>query len=303
MPQGISQAVVLRDIYGTQSLITGASGASLGDHHCLVCCFLLVSVRTSRLIKDTPEGLPLSAPRNSFFLPPYTSLMEFMWSAYTSPVRLETCGASRGSCLPHEARQVLQDPVPKVNITMIDLRAQKMFFQNEAREPRRPFESFFEVQVRTSDNVRLKLEGTIFWQVRDVMQMVATTSDAPGDISQRARSGMIQEVGRLTLANFMAGFNNLTKATYDSQAADTFYSDRGVELQSLEITRFDSVDNETALVLQNIIKETTLRINELQKQESLNAVNAAKLSADIQLEQQRTQLIQTQASQKIEREM
>ena len=57
----------------------------------------------------------------------------------------------------------------------------------------------------------------------------------------------------------MAGFNNLTKATYDSQAADSFYSDRGVELQSLEITRFDSVDNETALVLQNIIKETTLR--------------------------------------------
>ena len=39
--------------------------------------------------------------------------------------------------------------MPKVKITMIDLRAQKMFFQNE---------------VRTSDNVRLKLEGTIFWQ-------------------------------------------------------------------------------------------------------------------------------------------
>eukprot|EP00913_Durusdinium_trenchii_P034495 g32271.t1 len=144
------QAVVLRDIYGTVSLITGASGGGA----------------------------------NTFFMPP-------------------------------------------VQITMIDLRAQKMFFQNE---------------VRTSDNVRLKLE-----------------------------------------------------ATYSSQASDTFYSDRGVELQSLEITRFDSVDSETALVLQNIIKETTMRINELQKQESQNAVNAAKLTADIKLEQQRTELIQTQA--------
>jgi len=220
------QAVVLRDIYGTVSLITGASGGGA----------------------------------NTFFMPPYTSLMEFNWSAYTSPV--------------------LVDPVPRVQITMIDLRAQKMFFQNE---------------VRTSDNVRLKLEGTIFWQVKDVMKMVASTSDAPGDISQRARSGMIQQVARLTLANFMAGFNNLTQATYSSQASDTFYSDRGVELQSLEITRFDSVDSETALVLQNIIKETTMRINELQKQESQNAVNAAKLTADIKLEQQRTELIQTQA--------
>jgi len=218
------QATVLRDIYGNQTLISGATGAT------------------------------------AFFLPPYTSQMEFNWSAYTSPV--------------------LEDPVPKVLVTMIDLRAQKMFFQNE---------------VRTSDNVRLKLEGTIFWQVNNVMQMITSTSDAPGDISQRARSGMIQQVGRLTLAQFMDGFNNLTKATYDTQASDTFYSDRGVTLQSLEITKFDSVDAETALVLQNIIKETTLRINELQKQESQNAVNAAKLTADIQLEQSRTELIQTQA--------
>ncbi|CAE7928468.1 unnamed protein product [Symbiodinium sp. KB8] len=218
------QACVTRDIYGAVTLKTGAGGAT------------------------------------AFFLPPYTSLMQFSWSSYSSPV--------------------LEDPVPKVSITMIDLRAQKMFFQNE---------------VRTSDNVKLKLEGTIFWQVRDVMRMVSMTSDAPGDISQRARSGMIQEVGRLTLAEFMNGFNNLTQATYDRQVADVFYSDRGVEVQSLEITRFDSVDNATAAVLQEIIKETTLRINELQKQESQNAVNAAKLAADIRLEQQRTALIQTQA--------
>ena len=28
--------------------------------------------------------------------------------------------------------EVLEDPVPKINLTMIDLRAQKMFFKNEA---------------------------------------------------------------------------------------------------------------------------------------------------------------------------
>mmetsp|Transcript_33245 Transcript_33245/g.79656 ORF Transcript_33245/g.79656 Transcript_33245/m.79656 type:complete len:633 (-) Transcript_33245:169-2067(-) len=218
------QACVTRDVHGSVNLVTGASGAT------------------------------------AFFLPPLTSLMEFNWSSYTSPVLVE--------------------PVPKVLLTMIDLRAQKMFFQNE---------------VRTSDNVRLKLEGTIFWQVQDVMRMVSMTSDVPGDISQRARSGMIQQVGTLTLAQFMAGFNNLTQNTFNAQAADSFYTLRGVELQSLEITRFDSVDAATALVLQDIIKETTMRINELQKQESQNAVNAAKLAADILLEKQRTELIQTQA--------
>merc|ERR1711988_336381 len=51
----------------------------------------------------------------------------------------------------------------------------------------------------------------------------------------------------------------------------------------------------TALILQEIIQETTNRINRLTAQESENEVRAAKMTMDIHLERQRTELIQTQS--------
>ncbi|CAE7260081.1 unnamed protein product [Symbiodinium pilosum] len=197
----------------------------------------------------------------AFFLQPYEELVEMQWSEYDSPDA--------------------QDPVPKKTVTMIDLRAQKMFFN---------------VEVRTSDNVKMRLEGTIFWQVKDVLTMIAMTADPAGDVSQRARSGLVSAVSMNTFAVFMSQFNNITAQAYAQQSADGFYSARGVELQSMEMTRYDMVDQETADILQLIIQESTNRINRLQQQESENDVLAAKLVADIQLEQQRTDFIRTQAN-------
>ncbi|CAE7409161.1 chlP [Symbiodinium necroappetens] len=223
----------------------------------------------------------------AFFLQPYEELVEMQWSVYDSPDA--------------------QDPVPTTTVSMIDLRAQKMFFN---------------VEVRTSDNVKMRLEGTIFWQVQDVLTMIATTADPAGDVSQRARSGLVSAVSQNTFAVFMSQFNNITAQAYAQQVADGFYSSRGVELQSMEMTRYDMVDQEsirieirrrhqwliqnvklpvnwpeeTADILQLIIQESTNRINRLQQQESENDVLAAKLVADIQLEQQRTDFIRTQAS-------
>merc|ERR1711879_369928 len=125
--------------------------------------------------------------------------------------------------------------------------------------------------------------------------MISMTSDPTGDISQHARSALIQGVSKVPLSQFMSDFNNITMAAFGLQAADGFYTERGVELQSMELTRFDCVDEETAAVLQQIIQETTNRINELQKAESENEVRSAHLKADIQLEAQRTELIRSQA--------
>merc|ERR1719499_2840055 len=83
--------------------------------------------------------------------------------------------------------------------------------------------------------------------------------------------------------------------SFGRQARDGFYLDRGVELQSMELTRFDCADKETASILQEIIQETTNRINRLTAQESENEVRAAKMTMDIQLERQRTELIQTKS--------
>merc|ERR1712091_270358 len=93
----------------------------------------------------------------------------------------------------------------------------------------------------------------------------------------------------------MSGFNQIVMESFGRQAQDGFYVDRGVELQSMELTNFDCADAETAKILQNIIQETTNRINKLTAQQSENDVNAAALSADIKLERQRTDLIQTKA--------
>merc|ERR1719503_38385 len=66
---------------------------------------------------------------------------------------------------------------------------------------------FFDYNVRTSDNVELILEGTIFWQVVDVPKMIQTTGDPKGDVWFHARSAMIQAVSRVNLEVFMAEFN------------------------------------------------------------------------------------------------
>jgi hypothetical protein len=154
---------------------------------------------------------------------------------------------------------------------------------------------FFTYEVRTSDNVKLRLDGNIFWRVKAVKQMIDTSSDPEGEVWQHARSALIQGVSKTTLSVFMARFNNITMEAFAAQAADGFYVERGVEIISMEVTRYEPVEEKTAEVLQQIIQETTNRINKLQVQESENDVLAAKLAADIKMEKQKTELIETQA--------
>merc|ERR1719476_687473 len=84
-------------------------------------------------------------------------------------------------------------------------------------------------------------------------------------------------------------------AAFGTQGSDSFYAERGVELQSMEVTKFDCVDPETAVILQAIIQESTNKINKLTVQASANEVAAAALAAEIQLAKQKTELIQTEA--------
>merc|ERR1719262_1746894 len=73
----------------------------------------------------------------------------------------------------------------------------------------RPQYAFFEYTVRTSDNVELVLEGTIFWQVSDVAKMIERTGDPKGDVWYHARSALIQAVSKVTPETFMASFNSI----------------------------------------------------------------------------------------------
>merc|ERR1719473_540686 len=157
---------------------------------------------------------------------------------------------------------------------------------------------FFSYEVRTSDNVELNLEGTIFWQVSNVPLMINVTSDPEGDVWHHARSALIQAVSQSTLQVFMKSFNNITMEAFNKQATDGFYSGRGVHLSSMEPTKFETTDAATKDILQKIIQESTNRVNRLQKQKGENEVKLAELQAEIQLEQKKTEFIQTQAANK-----
>merc|ERR1711879_786497 len=75
---------------------------------------------------------------------------------------------------------------------------------------------------------------------------------------------------------------------------DTFYSERGVKMHALEVTRYACADTATSRVLQEIIQETTNRINKMQKQQSENEVQREKMSGDIEVEKQKAALVQAQ---------
>jgi len=200
----------------------------------------------------------------AFFLPPHCELVTMYWSSGTSKEDAE-------SHVVRNAKQVAY----KVPVQKIDLRAQY---------------AFFEYKVRTSDNVELLLEGTIFWQVADVPRMIERTGDPKGDVWYHARSALIQAVSSVTLETFMASFNTIVSRAATTDAA--FYAQRGVQLHGLEVVRYECIDSKTAGVLQEIIQETTNRINRLQKQKSENEVEAERLHSQIDIERQRKQLIE-----------
>ena len=154
--------------------------------------------------------------------------------------------------------------------------------------------AFFEYEVRTADNVALTLEGTIFWQVMNVPKMIQTTGDPKGDVWFHVRSAMIQAVSRVTLSTFMETFNTIVSNA--TEVDDTFYSDRGVQVHAIDVTRYQCADQETAAVLQEIIQETTNRINRMQKQQSDNDVQREKMNGEINSEKQNTALIEVRSA-------
>ena len=142
--------------------------------------------------------------------------------------------------------------------------------------------------------VELLLEGTIFWKVSDVAKMIERTGDPKGDVWYHARSALIQAVSKVSLETFMASFNTIVAEAAATDPA--FYEERGVVLHNLEVVSYVCKDAATASVLQDIIQETTNRINRMQKQRSENEVEMEKVSAQIEIEKQRAGLIKEQTA-------
>lgn len=193
--------------------------------------------------------------------------------------RLEAIPVADEASLFVDQMQATTHSGPKVKVAAIDLRTQK---------------SFYKYEVRTSDNVKLELEGTVFWLITDVPSMIKMTSDPAGDVWARSRSTLISVISNTTLGKFMRNFNQIVESAFELSTRDDFYKVRGIELANMELTKYAPVDEHTKTVLQNIIRQTVNRINDLQKQQSQNDVAMEKLDMDIRLEKNRTDLISVQ---------
>lgn len=263
--------LVLNKTEGRQSLITTTGVFTPGEYE------EIVEIRKKQrclphealVVRDGVGQLTVytgTSANPAFFLPPYSMVVQMTWSSYSEP-------SADGGALEQLPR--------KVSVTKIDMRVRKMFFAYE---------------VRTSDNVKLRLQGTIFWRILDVVMLIGMTSDPVGDVWYHSRSALIQQVSMTNLSHFMMNQSEVLQSAFANQAADQFYAERGVELKSMELTAFDCVDPRTQAVMQEIIQEKTNRINRLTAQEGENNVAAARMMADIALERQRTAFIESRAN-------
>lgn len=151
---------------------------------------------------------------------------------------------------------------------------------------------YFEFNCRTSDNVELVLEGTFFWEVVDLPAMVKTTGDTSGDLCNHARSQFIRHVAKVTLKQFMDDLHVIATKVWEEDGG--FYNSRGVKIHSLEVTRYQCADHSTSEILQQIIQETTNRMNRLSQAESENEVNLFRTQGQIEQEKVNGDLLKIQ---------
>jgi hypothetical protein len=142
------------------------------------------------------------------------------------------------------------------------------------------------------DNVELVLEGCFFWEVVSLPDMITTTADPSGDICAYARSQFIARVSRVSLKEFMNGLHELAQKVFTSD--HYFYTVRGIKVHSLEVTAFKCKEHSVAGVLEEIIQETTNRMNRLSQAESENEVRMFRMQGEIEQEKLNTSLLEIQ---------
>eukprot|EP00299_Pterocystis_sp_00344_P011492 c5373_g1_i1.p1 GENE.c5373_g1_i1~~c5373_g1_i1.p1 ORF type:complete len:391 (+),score=117.83 c5373_g1_i1:38-1174(+) len=190
----------------------------------------------------------------SFFIGPYENLVEVVWSSGLT--KTEKC----------------------LRLTIFDLRPKFMWFDFE---------------VRTKDNVELKLGLTFFWKIVDVPVMISVTDDASGDICSHSRSMVIQTVAQVTLETFLSNFNQIVSNAVFTKG-DRFCVERGLKIDQVEVRSVACADSKVQKVLQDIIQETTNKLNQIVKHEAEAEIKLKEITSSIEVEKQRGQLLDVQ---------
>jgi hypothetical protein len=96
----------------------------------------------------------------------------------------------------------------------------------------------------------------------------------------------------VTLKEFMDDLNCISNKVYEEDME--FYGSRGVKVHSLEVTRYACAEASTSEILQEIIQETTNRMNRLSQAESENEVKLFKMQGQIEQERLNGELLEIQ---------
>merc|ERR1719393_926395 len=119
-------------------------------------------------------------------------------------------------------------------------------------------------------------------QLADVPKMMRFSGDVTGDICNYARSSFIQRISQVTLKTFMDEFRNIASGVV--QEDTEFYTSRGLKVHSLEVTGYRCAESSTAQILQQMIQETTNRMNRTSQQESENEMKMMQIQSKIEHE-------------------
>merc|ERR1712039_408444 len=130
-------------------------------------------------------------------------------------------------------------------------------------------------------------------EVADVPKMFSKTPDPKGDVWYHVRQRLIQAISRVTLEQFMDTFSDLAAKVIED---DTYYEKRGLLVHEVSVIRYECANPSDGEVLQQIIQETTKRMNQLTAQNSKNDVQRASMKGEIDLERQRTKLLEIKAA-------
>jgi hypothetical protein len=84
----------------------------------------------------------------------------------------------------------------------------------------------------------------------------------------------------------------IAKRVWEEDTA--FYDSRGFRIHSLEITRYQCADQSTSKILEQIIQETTNRMNRLSQAESENEVKLFRTQGQIEQERLNGELLKIQ---------
>ena len=97
----------------------------------------------------------------------------------------------------------------------------------------------------------------------------------------------------------MESFNTIAARAHTDDD-ESFYTNRGIKIHSLEVTSYACSDKSTAAVLEQIIMETTNRMNRLSKQDSENEVAISKIQGQIEQENRKSELLAVEQAHAVE---